>query len=265
MSRKYYMIAVCWLVLGMLIHPPVHAEDLFTRGQTYENEMRWSEAFSAYSELLKRDPTNALAHYRLGVVSQKLGAIDDALQSYQTALRLNPGLSEAREALEGYYVNQGIAFRRSHQSDAALRAFQQALALNPSSATVHFELGQEFEQRGQAAEAIKEYQEAIRLDPNRGAIHARLAEVYAQQGQHDKAVQEFQEVLRLNPEDPVAHHGLGVAYSELGQRDQAIAALRQAIRFYLIAGHRDKAEPAYALQKKLEAENAAAPPARKGK
>jgi hypothetical protein len=34
----------------------------------------------------------------------------------------------------------------------------------------------------------------------------------------------------------------------------AIASLQQAVRFYLIAGQRDKAQPAYDLQKKLMAE-----------
>jgi tetratricopeptide (TPR) repeat protein len=259
MRKKHIVIAVFWLGVGSLTCPAVYAQDLFTRAQGFENEQRWSEAFSTYAEILKRDPTNALAHYRLGTVREKLGAMDDALRSYQEALRLNPGLSEARRALEGYYVNQGIAFRRNNQSEEALRAFQHALSLNPSSAGTHFELGQEFERRGQADEAIKAYREAIRLDPDKSAAHARLAAVHATQGQHERAAQEFQEVLRLNPQDPAAHHGLGVAYGALGQRDQAIASLQQAVRFYLIAGQRDKAEPAYELQKKLMAEKAPTP------
>ena len=76
-------------------------------------------------------------------------------------------------------------------------------------------------------------------------------------------MQEFQEVLRLNPQDPAAYHGLGVSYSALGQRDQAIASLQQAVRFYLIACQRYKAEPAYELQKKLQAEKAPLPAVRK--
>jgi Flp pilus assembly protein TadD len=90
--------------------------------------------------------------------------------------------------------------------------------------------------------------------------HTYLAALYAKEGQNQSAVQEYQEVLRLNPQDPVAYHGLGVAYNQLGQRDQAIASLQQAVRFYLIAGHRDKAQPAYDLQKKLMAEKPAPPP-----
>jgi tetratricopeptide (TPR) repeat protein len=215
--------------------------------------------------VLKFDPQNATAHYRLGQVSERLGATDSALKSYQEALRFNPGMTEAKRALAGYYINQGIGFRRNNQSAEAVRALQQALSYEPTSVGAHFELGQEFEQQKQFESAVTEYQETIKLDANHSAAHTRLANVYTAQGRHEEAVREFQDVLRLNPEDPAAHYGLGVAYSELGQREQAITALKQAVRFYLRAGYRDKAQPAYTLQKKLEAEQFAAPSAGKKK
>jgi len=256
----------CFLIFNALSRAAFGSGDLFNRAKAYESEQRWSEAFSAYSEIIKRDPANALAHYRLGAVSEKLGASDGALRSYQEALRLNPGMTEASAALTGYYTNQGAAQRRNNQLDAAIQSFREALKYTPSSANAHFELGQTLEQRGQAADAVSEYREAVRLDPNKSAAHARLASAYAAQRQHENAAKEYQEVLRLNPQDPAAHHGLGVAYNELGQKDQAITSLQQAVRFYLIAGQRDKAQPAYDLQKKLMAEkHAATPPAPKQK
>lgn len=260
MNKKSFFIMILCLSLGLARGVGLATEELMSRAKDYETEQRWSEAFSAYSEVIKRDPANALAHYRLGVVSEKLGASDQALKSYQEALRLNPGMSEASHTLEGYYVNQGVAQRRNNQLDAAIQSFRQALIFSPSSANVHFELGQTLEQRGQISEAISEYQEAITHDPNKSAAHLSLAQAYAAQGEQEKAVKEYQEVLRLNPQDPVAHQGLGFAYNELGQKDAAIASLQQAVRFYLIAGQRDKARPAYDLQKKLMMQKATSTP-----
>ena len=260
MKKTLIVIAVFWLSVSSLPSWAVDIQALFTKGQGFENEQRWSEAFSIYSEILKFEPNNALAHYRLGAVSEKLGATDNAVRSYQEALRIDPGQADARRAMEGYYVNQGVMLRRNNQLAEAAHMFQQAIGLNPSSANAHFELGQVFEQQGQAIAAITEYQEATKVDPDKSAAHARLAAVFANQHQYENAVREYQEVLRLNPQDPAAYHGLGVAQSELGQKDQAIASLQQAVRFYLIAGQRDKAQPAYDLQKKLMLEKAAPPP-----
>ncbi len=262
-QRHITTVLLLALALGPFRWVTASAQDRFSRALGYESEMRWSEALSEYVEILKRDPTNAQAHYRLGVVQMKVGATADALKSYQEALRLNPNMGEALHALEGYYINHGVALRRSNQPAEAIHAFRQALTYNPSSVTAYLELGEEFDRLGQLDEAVTAYRQAIALDSNNSTAHARLAAIYAKQGQQQQAVQEFQEVLRLNPKDPVAHHGLGVAYHALGRRDEAIAALQQAIRFYLIAGQRDKAQPAYELQKKLLAEKVPTPTGKK--
>lgn len=265
MKKALLVILSCSLVFRAALCEAVDIAALLAQGQQYENEQRWSEAFSTYTEVIKFEPNNAVGHYRLGQVSERIGAIDSALKSYQAALRLNPGMAEAKHALAGYYMNQGIGFRRNNQSAAAVQALQQAVSYDPASVGAHFELGQEFEQQKQLDTAVAEYQEAIKLDPSYSAAHTRLANVYASQGKQEEAVREFQEVLRLNPEDAAGFHGLGVAYSQLGQREQAITALKQAVRFYLRSGYRDKAQPAYALQKKLEAEQSTTPTAGKKK
>ncbi len=265
MKKALCIIISSSVIFAASLCAAVDIAALLATGQQYETEQHWSEAFSIYTEVLKFDPNNAVGHYRLGQVSERLGAIESALKSYQEALRFNPGMTEAKQALAGYYVNQGIGFRRNNQSADAVHALQQALTYEPASVGAHFELGQEFEQQKQSESAITEYQETIKLDANYSAAHLRLANVYTSQGRHEEAIREFQEVLRLNAEDAEAHHGLGVAYSELGQREQAIATLKQAIRFYLRSGKRDKAQPAYTLQKKLEAEQFSTPSAGKKK
>lgn len=254
---KAKVILACALLLtlcGPRAVLGVDVDEYMRKGQEAEQGMQWETAIAWYNDITTKEPTYAPAHYRIGVIWEKLGAIEKAVREYQEALRLKPDYVEARVALEGYYVNQGVGFRRAKQSEAALKAFRQALALNPSSLTAHVELGQELENRGQADEATAEYKKAIELEPNNSTAHSHLAAVYASKDQHQEALQEFQEVIRLNPKDPAGHHGAGVAYSELGQKDQAITALQQAIRCYLIAGQRDKALPAWELQKKLRAE-----------
>ncbi len=231
---------------------PLHHLD---SGQKFEAEMRWGEAMAEYHWILTEiDPNHVDAHYRLGVVREKVGAIGDALQSYRTVLKLSPGHPGASQYLEGYYVNEGITFRREKQFDKARASFQQALGINGSSAAAHFELGQELERQGQMDQAIEEYQATIRLDPDKSAAHTHLAAAYTREGRYPEAIQAYQEVIKKHPRNPAAHNGLGVAYSKTDQRDKAIETLGQAVRFYLIRGERNQAKPAYELQKKLLAE-----------
>ncbi len=238
--------------VGLLAANP---QDYIDSGRKFENEMRWGEAMAEYHWILTEiDPNHVEAHYRLGVVREKVGAIEDAIQSYTTVLQLNPSHPGARSFLEGYYVNEGIAFRREQKFDKAKAAFQQALSINGSSAAAHFELGQELARQGQLDQAIQEYQESIRLDPDKSTAHTRLAAAYTEKGQYEQAIQAYQEVIKQHPRDPAAHDGLGVAYSKTGQPEKAIETLGQAVRFYLVRGEREQARPAYELQKKLLAE-----------
>ncbi len=245
-------LVVSFSAVGLLAANP---QDHIDNGRRFESEMRWGEAMAEYHWILTEiDENHVEAHYRLGVVREKVGAMQDAIQSYKTVLQLNPGHPGAKSFLEGYYVNEGIAFRREQQFDKARAAFQQALQINNSSAAAHFELGQEFARQGQLDQAIQEYRESIRLDPSKSTAHTRLAAAYTEKGQYEQAIQAYQEVIKQHPRDPAAHDGLGVAYSKTGQRERAIETLGQAVRFYLVRGEREQARPAYELQKKLLAE-----------
>ena len=255
MKRKYVSRLALGISLSAFLLMGADPQHYIDSGQKFEAEMRWGEAMAEYHWILTEiDPNHVDAHYRLGVVREKVGAIEDALQSYQTVLRLSPGHSGASRYLEGYYINEGMAFRREEQFDKARAAFQQALGINGSSAAAHFELGQELERQGQMDQAIQEYQAAIRLDPDKSTAHTHLAAAYTGTGQYPEAIQAYQEVIKQHPRDPIAHDGLGVAYSKTDQRDKAIETLGQAVRFYLIRGEREQARPAYELQKKLLAE-----------
>ena len=255
MKRIYTGLLALVVSSGAVGGLAANPQDYIDSGRKFENEMRWGEAMAEYHWILTEiDAKHVEAHYRLGVVREKVGAIEDAIQSYTTVLQLNPSHPGAMNFLEGYYVNEGIAFRREKNFDKARAAFQQALRINGSSAAAHFELGQEFERQGQLDQAIQEYQESIRLDPNKSTVHTQLAAVYVEKGQYQQAIQYYQEVLKQHPRDPAAHDGLGVAYSRVGQPEKAIETLGQAVRFYLVRGEREQARPAYELQKKLLAE-----------
>lgn len=261
MKRIYtglFALVVSASAVGLLAANP---QDYIDSGRQFENEMRWGEAMAEYYFILTEiDENHVEAHYRLGVVREKVGAIEDAIQSYKTVLQLNPSHPGARGFLEGYYVNEGIAFRREKQFDKAKAAFQQALSINGSSATAHFELGQEFARQGQLDQAMQEYQESIRLDPSKSTAHTHLAAAYVEKGQYEQAIQHYQEVIEQHPRDPAAHDGLGVAYSKIGQPEKAIETLGQAVRFYLVRGEREQARPAYELQKKLLTEKTSGSP-----
>jgi protein O-GlcNAc transferase len=237
------LLSFCVAMLTVTLFPAglARAADYFERGEAYEQQSLYAQAVSMYSEALRIDPNNIEAHYRMGVVYDKLGNPERAAQKYQDTLNLNPGHAGALSALAGQHLNRGLRYRQQGQLAEATQELKAVLQFNPASSAAHQALGEIYEEQGQQAEAMQHYQEVLRTDPDSAASHYRLGIGYEKQAQYDQAVAQFQEVLRINPDHPEAHAGLAVAYQKQGQSEEAAAAFRQAIRLYLIAGRRDLA------------------------
>ncbi len=83
---------------------PTDGSALYAFGRTAsmsgQNLARGAEAMKAYiAAPLSNGPPVANAHYRLGMIEEKQGARDLARREYQTALKLNARLEDAKKAL----------------------------------------------------------------------------------------------------------------------------------------------------------------------
>jgi len=256
---RFRVSLTVFLLVGAGLFTAHAADDvnaLLARARELESQKQWSAALAVYEDILEDDPTNTTALYRRGVGRDSIGATEMAIASYKEALRHDPNMKEAREALEGHYVTQGYSARAAGRRDDAIAKFRQAVEANPDGHTGRLELGQELEARGDLSGAAAEYEAAARAHSDDATAHARLAAIAAKQGSHERAAREFAEVVRLTPRDPVGHRGLAVAYEALGRRDDALAATQQAIRFYMLKGLEDKAIEMTRLESKLLAAGA---------
>lgn len=87
----------------------------------------FSAAAAAYRELSRATPGDVSLHFRLAVTARKAGLVDEAISEYQTAVRLDPSLSEAHYNLAVLYV------REKQAPDLAAQSFQRFLELDPES------------------------------------------------------------------------------------------------------------------------------------
>jgi tetratricopeptide (TPR) repeat protein len=75
------------------------------RGRDLEARTLYGPAMAEYQRAMKEDPANAAAaHYRIGVLSNKLGNTAGAVQEFRAALQLNPNHAEARAAVSAFQV-----------------------------------------------------------------------------------------------------------------------------------------------------------------
>ncbi len=129
------------------------------------------------------------AHASLGNFSASLGNPEQAIDHYETALRLDPTYSMSR-------LNYADALRRFGDEQGAERLLREGLVLNEADAGLRHSLGLLLVRAGQADEGLAELSEAARLSPQ----NARFAYVEGialnSLGQADKAIEVLEEANR---------------------------------------------------------------------
>jgi tetratricopeptide (TPR) repeat protein len=153
----------------------------------------YPETIRLHSEVVARQPGNALAHYHLGFAQGMVGHRTEEISEYQRAAAL--GLKKW-----DLFLNLGLAQLENGDLDAATTSLQQAVLLGTSHPESHYNLGLVDERRGMLPDAEREILASLRLDPSQPDARNLLGVIYAEEGRTIRASLVWNELLQANPE-----------------------------------------------------------------
>ena len=192
------------------------AELLTSLGAAYQRQKAWTKAEAATREALVLDPAHVPAHVQLGEIYLALGWPKSGLDSFRTAIELEPGNVLPQVRLVGGLCDNG---QLAEAEETCLRF----IAADPEHVDLWLALGGVFEKQGKHREAFTTYGQALTLDPGSATAWARQGKLFCEFGQFDPAAHSCRQALALEPENSLAHAYLGIALSRLGQGDEARA------------------------------------------
>ncbi|MDB5357636.1 MAG: uncharacterized protein JWN24_4089 [Phycisphaerales bacterium] len=161
-------------------------------GYQLQKEGKLVDARTVYFHVLSRDPANAEATSRLGILAAMMNLSDLAVNMMTKAVAMRPDWPP-------YRSNLGEMFRRISRFAEAELAFRSSLQLNPNDPQTMSALGVTILEQGRAAEAVEAERAAIAMNPNLPLFHFRLGSALSQIGQLDEARKAFETALTLNP------------------------------------------------------------------
>ena len=189
--------------------------------QTIARNPAWKNDFTFYEDTIRKSPDTVPLHIAYGVALSDVGRIDEAIEQYQTAIKLGPNYWQA-------YENLGIAYGKQGQLDKAIEQMETALSLGPKSAVTRSNLGLAYMRQGAIDKAIEQFLVSVKLNPNFFQAHFNLANAYEEKGLLDKAMEEYETVVRLRPDHAETYYLLFRMYASSGRRDDAIRSLGAA-------------------------------------
>ena len=150
--------------------------------------------------LVAVEPTNADAHYNLGMALSDLGEFDTAQLHLLKVIHLDPDNVNALVAL-------GVALYRAGDPSAARRRLEQALALDPENGHAHRNLAAVLARSNERGPAIEHMRKAYRLLPDDQASAYGLAKALEDLGDDDdraEADRLYTATIALNPRSELA-------------------------------------------------------------
>ncbi|MBC5800474.1 MAG: tetratricopeptide repeat protein [Candidatus Eremiobacteraeota bacterium] len=179
--------------------------------------------FERIITLHPKEPQGSTAYYDLGRSQVNLGALDDAVASFETAIGLDPAFLAARANL--------VAVQLMHNDLAAARTSADAfVARAPDSARALYSRGLIALRSGDAAVALQDFGNLLRREPTYAIAHYDLALAELKLNDLGSAQRELQTAIGLAPTFARAHFTLGTVLLRVGKRDRARDAFAAAER-----------------------------------
>jgi tetratricopeptide (TPR) repeat protein len=169
-------------------------------------------------------PTAAV-HMLLGQIDAKRNKTDTALESFQEAIKLEPGLSDAH-----------IQIAKIELANGNLKKAQQELQTlvdeKPDDPTLRELLGDTWRDLERPKDAIKAYQQAAELPGARvGELYLKIGRMQLQDlSQVGPAVKSLKKAVAADPKLAEAYYMLGYALKDLGKQKEARQALESFIQ-----------------------------------
>ena len=241
-----------WLRKTLDIKPSFRPA-LVDLGMLYRSQAHSEKAVAIYEDFLRTNPADVQVRFELANTLMKSKIYDAASQEFETILRWESSLTEARFSL-------GLAyFFGGEKLDEAIAAFLEVLQTEPDNDKAIYFLASAYEKKGQYADALKELesisegsglyvasrvkmgfilqtdgriQEAIALigkeikktdtDPE---FYRFLAVLYEEEEMFEDAEHILTEGLVFSPKNVDFYYRLGVVYGKQNKHEQSIAAM----------------------------------------
>ncbi|HEU4525918.1 MAG TPA: tetratricopeptide repeat protein [Gemmatimonadales bacterium] len=169
----------------------------------------YTDAAALFESYTRANPENPWGHYMHGLSSWKAGDPEQAVISFDEALRIDP---QHRKSL----LNSARALLDSGRPREALERIERAMGLEPLSAEGLRLLGRARHELGQIPEAIDAYQRAIALDERDVWAMNNLGLIYIQQDRSEAALPALARAVELRRDSPVFQNNLGTALERTG-------------------------------------------------
>ena len=204
--------------------------------------------------LVKTQPKSVDVHYLMGLICERSGYYNEAVDSFNEVLKLDPKHIAS-------LVNVGGVLTTLNRAEEAIDPLRKALKMDRDIFPARYNLARALNMTGELKQAGREANKAWALNPNVPEVQFLIGEIYTEAEETHKAIDGFSKCLEKKPDHMPAHLGLARNLHLIGEFDEAAIHIKKALELapdspmlhlQLCSGKRPAEEEAVSLEVFIE-------------
>ncbi len=161
----------------------------------YKEKKMPEESIKLIKEGLQIDPENTDLLFDLGVIYDRQGKVDLAMEQMEAIIKINPEHADALNYIGYTYADKGIRL------DDAEAMIKKALEFKPDNGYIIDSLGWVYFKQGRLEEALLNLKRAVELIPDDPVVLQHLGDIYTKMNDKDKAREYYERALQVEDKD----------------------------------------------------------------
>lgn len=214
---------------------PTIASNHYLIGMVYADLGDYRLAINAFQRTLELEPQLGVSSVQIARIFQQKGIYDQAIKHYTQALETAPS-AEVFGALGTLWLLQEAFDQAVNSLQRALTLDPDSATLNQNLLAAYHRWGVHYLKTDQLSEAFRCFERGLTRFPFSEILLSDLAATHTAAGEYQKALALYQRVLQINPEYTAAKIGMGTTLNNWGSQharnkdwEQALTCYQQAL------------------------------------
>ena len=156
------------------------------------------KAANAFTKATHLSPGDATTHFQIGKGCFHMRCYEEAIQSFEEAIRIDPNFIEALGELSKAYILGGHRQKSVDYFTEVIKKSKEAISIQPDNFQAYVRLGIGYEYFAGHEKAGNALKEALRIDPDNAYVHFYLGQVFVQQADKKAAQDKYRKLQTLN-------------------------------------------------------------------
>lgn len=187
----------------------------YQQKQNYYSQPQMTNPEGATCNYATTNQNDPCYFYRQGVVLEEQGNYKQALESYNTAVNMNPNISD-------FYRKRGFVKYNLSDYEGALADCDAAINFNPDSSRSHNLKGNVLGKLEKNEEALTCYERAVAIDPDYTSAYSNIANTLSKLGRETEALSLLNQIIERHPEHINAYRIRGWVKQKLKDYEGAV-------------------------------------------